>query len=533
MSFPPSRWPAITRSCAAERKRRPRAGSFPVFPVFCALVAALVASSAFALPRFSGIVFDDDPGLSPVEMLPAYGDRIGLPLNDALQAHLIDAFVRHYRAAGYLPPAPRVTAVHREAGIVVLAVQEPRVSQVRVTGSEPPADSEFWLKVQALKQIRPLSRAAFDAWLREINGSGLAVQGSLARVASASPYYLATLKVSERRWQMLLHLDNRAPRELGREVAQASVGYRFADSRAGYLRLDGAVAVDPDRLRYAGALGEHRLNRRGDAFHWHYAQSQSSLPVQGRDLEVIYDRRRLDAEVVVPLAQRARISSDLGVGLYAYDLDQSVDTGIDLRRDRIRALQLGWALALAQGNRHLHRLTVDVRQGLNGLGASLWPEGDDAGPELGFLVADVTYRYQLRLGSEWRLFSDLRAQLTPDRLPASERFFIGGSRFGGAFDPATLSGDLGLGGRITAERTLPIRWLDSPLLGYAYYDHAYVWSQGGVRPADDAGSAGLGFRAVLGSLSFSVEGAVPVQQPETPTLLEDEPRLFFSISQRF
>jgi hypothetical protein len=54
-----------------------------------------------------------------------------------------------------------------------------------------------------------------------------------------------------------------------------------------------------------------------------------------------------------------------------------------------------------------------------------------------------------------------------------------------------------------------------------------------VRPADDAGSAGVGFKASLGGLAFSLEAAVPVRQPEAPTLLEDEPRLFFSISQRF
>lgn len=85
------------------------------------------------------------------------------------------------------------------------------------------------------------------------------------------------------------------------------------------------------------------------------------------------------------------------------------------------------------------------------------------------------------LNQSWRLAADLHAQATPDRLPVSERFFIGGNQLGGAFDPATLSGDLGLGGRVAAERTLPMRGLDSPLLGYAYYDHAWDWSQHSAR----------------------------------------------------
>ncbi|MGE0622025.1 MAG: ShlB/FhaC/HecB family hemolysin secretion/activation protein [Pseudomonadales bacterium] len=501
--------------------------------VLCWLTAVLSSHSALAVPLFSGVLFEDGPALSPVDLLPAYRQQLGSPLDEGLQTRLPDAFIRHYRSAGLLPPAPRVVAIREDAGIVVMAVQEARVSQVRVNGSEPERDSEFWLLVRELKEIRPLSRAAFDAWLDRVNRAGFAVQGSLTRAAPHSHHYLATLTVAERRWHVLLHLDNRAPEELGREVAQASVGYRFTDARLGYLRLDTAAAIDTDRLRYFGAYGEHRLRRRGESIRWRYSSSESSLPVENRDIDVDYERSQLDADIVIPLARRLRLFSDLGVGLHTYDLDQAIDSGVTLRRDRIRALQLAWNLAVARGNRHLHKLTVEARQGLDAFGALLWPEGSGVAAELDFLLADLSYRYQLRLATEWRLLFDLQAQVSADRLPSSERFFVGGNRFGGAFDPATLSGDLGLGGRITAERALPVPWLHSPLLGFAYYDHAYVWSNDGVRTADDAGSAGIGIRGAMGGLSFSLEGAVPVQQPETPTLLEDEPRLYFSISQRF
>ncbi len=498
--------------------------------VLFGILCVLITGTALAEPRFSGVVFADDPGLSPLELLPAYQENLGAALDETLVARLTGTFAARYRNDGYLPPAPRIVEIRRDAGIVVLAMQEARVSQVRVQGDEPPADDEFWLQVQALKEIQPLGRAAFDAWLARVNRTDINVQGSLTQASAGSHQYLATLKLTERRWNALLHLDNRAPAALSREIAQASLGYRFADERLGYVRLDAAAALDTDRLKYVGASGVHRLRRRGESLEWNYAQSTSSLPVAGYDLNIDYDRRRLDANVVVPLARRTRLASEVSVGLHVYDLDQALDTGTELRRDRIRALQLAYSVGLVRGERHLHRLSLEARQGLDALGASLWP--DSGTVDADFLLSTLNYRYQLTVNPQWRLHADVYGQITGDSLPASERFFIGGNRLGGAFDQATLSGDLGFGGRFTAERSLPMKWLESPLLGYAYYDHAYVWSNRDLRPADDAGSAGIGVRGSIGGLSFSLEGAVPVQKPQTPTLLDDQPRVFFSISQR-
>src|SRR5690606_3345664 len=105
----------------------------------------------------------------------------------------------------------------------------------------------------------------------------------------------------------------------------------------------------------------------------------------------------------------------------------------------------------------------------------------------------------------------------------------GGRSLGGAFDPATLSGDRGLGVRVGLDRSFTVRGRE--ITGYVYYDHGWVRSVERTRPADDAGSMGFGARGALGRLSWSLELGVPAEKPETPTLLEDDPRLFFSLTQ--
>jgi hypothetical protein len=43
----------------------------------------------------------------------------------------------------------------------------------------------------------------------------------------------------------------------------------------------------------------------------------------------------------------------------------------------------------------------------------------------------------------------------------------------------------------------------------------------------------LGVRGAYRKLSWSLELGVPARAPETPTLLEDKPRAFFSLTQQF
>ncbi len=340
--------------------------------------------------------------------------------------------------------------------------------RVHVDLPELADEAGFPALVRELQQIRPLSRAAFDDWLVRANGLGYAVQGSLVRLEAGSSAYLASLHVTSRRWQGLVHLDNRGPTVLGREIAQLSLAYGGQGRPLRFVRLDVAAATDDERLHYAGLSGRHRLGGRGADLGWSYARSESALPVAGTGRSVEYQRERAEIDVHMPLVQRARMRAEVKVGLRSYDLDETLDEGRSLESDRIRALEAGYDLVLAGRAHARHSLALTISRGATALGASLEP----AGPEPDFISLKGTYDFWRRLGAAWHLKATVEFQASPDRLPASERFFVGGRSLGGAFDPATLSGDQGLGARLTVERTLSP--LERSVTAFAYLDDGYV-----------------------------------------------------------
>lgn len=492
------------------------------------LLAGAGASTALAAP-FAGVLFQDGPQMDAEALLPAYRDALGRPITAGLVDQVQAGLIAQYRAGGYLDPAPRLIRQHEAAGLMVLEMREARVGGVHIDGREHVDTAEFATLIRELRAIAPLKRADFSAWLARVNARGYAVRGSLVRSSAEPHLYLASLHSAGRRWYGVAHLDNRGPEQFGHEIAQLSVGYRWPNPGLGQIRVDVASAADPDRLRYAGVAGAHQLRSRGDALRWKYARSESQLPVVNGTRHVDYDRERAELAYGMPLTRRTRRSADLSVGLSSYDLDQHLDDGRAIREDRIRTAWLGYRTVVAAGAGVRHELGVTARQGIDGLGTSLWPDTADAD----FTAVDASYGYRTPVGDDWRAYGDLSMQISGDRLPSSERFFIGGRELGGAFDPATLSGDQGLGARAGLERTFQVLALAAPLTAYAYYDHGWVWSNDDTRPADDAGSTGLGVKGQVGGLSWGLELGVPVVKPETPTLLDDDPRLFFSLTQRF
>ncbi|MEQ8860477.1 MAG: ShlB/FhaC/HecB family hemolysin secretion/activation protein [Pseudomonadales bacterium] len=492
------------------------------------LIAVLAAPAVDAAP-FAALMFDDGSEFTPEDLLPVYRHDLGGPLNAALAGRVARELAAHYQTQGYLPPAPKLLRLHEAAGVLVMEMREARVSRVQLDGRENVDDARFWTLVSELRSMQPLSQSGFDAWLERARSLGLAIRGSLIRESAQPHEYVASLQVDPRRWGGFVHVDNRGPEQLGHEIAQVSLNYRFDREALGQYRLDVAAAVDHERLRYVGVSGRHRTSARGDRLLWRYAQSESTLPVINTTRTVDYERKRAEIGYAVPLARRTRQHADLHFGLRSYDLDQYLDDGRPLRRDRIRALQVGYDLIVATEIGSRHSFNALLSRGIEGLGASLWPDGAEAD----FAVWTLDYGYRRRLDDAWQLWGGLSTQISGSRLPTSERFFIGGREFGGAFDPATLSGDEGAGARVGLERLLELSFFDQPLTAFAYYDHGWVWSNDAAGSRDDAGSAGLGVRGRLAELSWTLELGLPVLSPETATLLNDETRLFFSLTQRF
>lgn len=491
--------------------------------------ACLGAAGITHALTFSGVVLKDQASLGADELFQAYTGYVGKPLDRNLKKRLLRGLQRHYTSLGFLPPAPRVHKVHRAAGLLVVEMRESHVARVRVQGEAHIEDEYFWNLVERLKQIRPLSQARFDGWLAEVASLGITAEGNLIRASEDSHRYIANVSVLRKRWEGLVSVHNRAPKQLQNTLLQFSLGFSAPSPTLGSLRFDAATVRETERLRYMAFSGEHELAGPANSVHWRYALSDSTLPLGSDNIDVAFERRRAEIGWRHRRAHYARTRSAYTLSLRSYDLEQSWAGGV-LRTDSIRAVRLGYELARARASRHLHQLHVNLEQSIS---TEFEPLGASNEADRDFTVAEIRYAYRYRFNDNWRGNAMAHLQLSSNQLPSSERFFVGGSRLGGAFDPATLSGDQGLGLRLTLERLFFASSLDEPARVFAYYDHGMTRANDPAGTSDDAGSLGLGLEIAYHGLNLGLELAHPIIEPAARGVLQNDSRVFFSISQRF
>ncbi|MES0880012.1 ShlB/FhaC/HecB family hemolysin secretion/activation protein [Roseibium sp. SCP14] len=123
------------------------------------------------------------------------------------------------------------------------------------------------------------------------------------------------------------------------------------------------------------------------------------------------------------------------------------------------------------------------------------------------------------------------AQYSPTRLLALEEFYLGGSRYGRAYQASSLSGDSGFAASIELSKTFPL--LDPvSIQPYAYIDGGRVWNH------DPSGnnslfSTGAGVRTIFGEKGwFDLSLNVPLSGHDLDDR-EEAPRLYFSAAVTF
>jgi hemolysin activation/secretion protein len=185
----------------------------------------------------------------------------------------------------------------------------------------------------------------------------------------------------------------------------------------------------------------------------------------------------------------------------------------------------------ASGRRH--DLTLSLAQGLDSLGAHTMVQASGQQPDLDYQRYVLSYRLAQQIGERWSATLGVQGQWSADNVPESERFIIGGRQLGGAFDPASVTGDRGVGARAEAARIGSLPRLNLPVQTYAYVDYGMARSNSDAVPSDSASSAGGGVRMSYGSLSGSLEVATPIEEPHSNPLAQQGTRVFFSLTKTF
>ena len=419
---------------------------------------ARVETQGAAVP-IQGISFDGAE--VPVVVADAARAFIGQPATAQTLGRLARAMSDAYGRTPVALYTVVVPAQDLSSGTVRIQVAEGFIEDIRYPDSASPLLRAYGARLMA---EAPLTRRVLERYLslmRDIPGAKLDVQ--LLRGSKADGVILALTPTRERS-DFSFGFDNRGIDALGEGQFHANAhGYSLLrDGDRTDMNL--MSATNFRRYRYASLAHSTPIGTDG----MNASLSAGYLETRPRRSQVTGEARTLALSVNYPVIRGYRRNLSVGLGLDGLNSDAAL-LGVLVSSDRTRALRLSGGYSNVS-QRSVVTASAAISRGLDILGA----RGFEGFTDTVFAKVNARATWDQQVGK--RLILRLRAsgQYSDDRLAAAERFAIGGSEFGGAFDAAILSGDPGIGGHaeIAFRPTLPKRFEGTEVYGFA--DHARV-----------------------------------------------------------
>jgi hemolysin activation/secretion protein len=464
----------------------------------------------------------------PASLQPLYAGIAGAVVPRARLGEAVDALQTRYRSDGYILTVVRgqVETVNGR-NVFVLRAVEGYISQVKLDGDIGPAGTLAYSYLQNLTTIRPVRNADLERYLLLVQDiPGVSVRSVLRRADEPGAVEMIA-QLSRKPFNAYYQYDNRGSPEVGPSemlLSGASNSFTsFGEQLQGifyntfnreeiYGQVNGSAFLGSEGLRVTGYFG------RGNT------QPGGILTGTGYNSDLTIG----DIGLTYPLIRSRRLNLGLSGLLYTYDSPISL-TGpagapVLASESHLRILRFGGALDFQDAAMidlpaaNLALLTVS--QGLPGLGASA---GDAALPPRPNNVIDFTKltgeltRVQNiatfgNVGTALKL--SIGGQYTGDILPPSEKFYLGGTRFGRGYWYGQVTGDRAIGS--TVELQVNTGFTDVPFLApahrldvqfYGFWDTGFGYN---LAPGDlnqNIKSLGLGARSDLTEWLFvEVEG---------------------------
>lgn len=441
-----------------------------------------------------------------------------------------DGLLSLYREAGFVFSSIRAELSPGPAGMVLtLAVTEGHVSEVLLDGDIGPAGVQVLRFLRPLTALRPIDIASLERALLLVQDIPGVTVRAILRPGPGEPGALQLVaQVSRSAFDGFVTADNRGPRFAGPEQAIAVAGLNSLSSFGERIELVAYVASG-GTLRFLQGGVESFIGASGLRFRAYVGAGDSRPGLDLRRLGYAGTTRVFGAGLSYPLL-RQRAYTLTALALFdAYD--NKVETGPSDNQERVsddqlRMLRLGldgvmrdtWAGAARPAT---STVSLRLTRGIDGLGAksNANPIPGRSGSVVDFTKAsgEVTRNQTLHAfgeASSVSLLAVLGWQWTDDILPPSEKFFLGGTRFGRGFYNGETTGDRAIAGSLElqftslAHASLPDATRPIGYQLYGFYDIGQSLEQLDDDLNRRLASAGFGLRLTLtDSVRFSFEAA--------------------------
>lgn len=475
----------------------------------------------------TAITVEGNTVYSTADLDPLIRPLIGKTVSAADIFQLAGAIQRKYRDDGYFLATVVVPPQRVTDGRIRLRAYEGSIANVVVEGDVGPVIE------QARAYLSKIGRGGQAVNLRDVERyllltediPGIKTKAVLRPGKQPGEAELA-IELTRKAWDAYYALDNRGSRftgplqgfALGGLNAFTSAGERIEamqfttfSRESNYFQVNGSFLVGAEGTRLRAWAAKGFVNPSGPVAAIGYAGDLTLFGV-GAMHPIIRSRQ-------------ANLSVNASFEYYRSVVD--ANTG-RLNATDLRILRLGADGSYRDDFGGFNVASIRFGKGLGFLGASAQNDplmarpGSD--PAFFKVQAEIARRQAIWSNNNFALgvLGSLSGQMTGDVVPASEKFFLGGDRFGRGYFYGQVSGDRGLAASLELQFNVlvppggvgwsaPSSDLDMsralPLQFYAFFDYGRAWNLLSTEvPAITARAVGLGVRAsLLEHLTIEVE----------------------------
>jgi hemolysin activation/secretion protein len=482
--------------------------------VIIAAVVDVIGSVAHAADLSSAVIRGSTV-YSPAELFGVYRDQLGKPISQASARAIVTELVAKYERDGYARPRVRLDDAMIGLGILRIDVYEARITDVKINGDPGPHLERLEHLGSKLRTEAVVREHDVQATLRRMRElPGLSLSATTARDPTEPNIYRLDLDTSFDPVSGAVRFSNRGTEEAGPDFLLGQIvanGLLDGQTNLGAMF---AAATDYSEYHGVGMLANIGVGENAARIAVTGYESRSNPTEALADLDYSYVRDRATMRYTRPIAGMAAAGMTLFGGLKLDDLTID-ETGIVLRDERLRMLELGSSWNWRTGTATQLLMSTELVKGLDGLGSELTATDLADDPRRAdFTILRFNFTRATRFSERWSVRLDGFAQQTAYVLPYNERFKIGGDRLGRGFEVAEIAGDEGIGAKVELRRRLTnVPAVFGRMSIYGFYDVGAAWKQD-LPGRESAATAGLGFASQTRRASGSIELAEPLTHPD-------------------
>lgn len=452
---------------------------------------------------------------------------IGAVLDRSTLQKLVDAVSAVYARSDIAFYAVSIPAQSGAGGVLTIRVVEGRIVQYALSGESASMPKRLIdAHVQRLLRETPTHKSTIErtlSLLRDIPGQ--TVQAKLR--GTARPGELALdLDVKRKQVEIALNVNNRGVFNVTTGAqAQVAVAINGLLREGDTTRLSGYLPLQPSRYQFYTASHQTPIGSSGTTI----GVTGAYVRTRTRDLGILGEAKQAGIVIAHPLIRSYKRNLTLTASVDATNSDNYyLDTAFGGFRTRAARLGASWSEIGKTGG---YGVSLSLSHGFDGLGAR--PIQGYSRPA--FRKTNIQGTFVKELGARLAGKVTVRGQHSPDRLPTTERFVLGGEGAGLAFRDGFLTADKAVaGGAELSLRVLGPKNASRGLTLFVYADGAIANSR--ARPAYgivaqdySLASAGGGARITpLKGWTATAQLAVPVKSPFDG--MSRKARFFFSVA---